>query len=154
MAGTSGMAALGAVRMLNELYTETDNMKPALFIGHGSPKNGIEDNLFSNQWKRVGKELPAPKAVLVKSAHWLTAGTFVTAVEKPQTIHDFGGFPKELFDVQYPAPGDSQLAKSLSELITIPTIGLDHEWGLDHGSWTQQPKDNVSFFNERAVAGR
>jgi 4,5-DOPA dioxygenase extradiol len=98
--------------------------------------NGIEDNLFSNQWKKLGTELPVPKAVLVVSAHWLTKGTFVTAVEKPQTIHDFGGFPQALFDAQYPAPGDSQLAQSISQLISAPTIGLDHEWGLDHGSWT------------------
>jgi 4,5-DOPA dioxygenase extradiol len=136
MAGTTGMAAMGAVRMLHELYTETDVLMPALFVGHGSPMNGIEDNLFSNQWKKLGTELPVPKAVLVVSAHWLTKGTFVTAVEKPQTIHDFGGFPQALFDAQYPAPGDSQLAQSISQLISAPTIGLDHEWGLDHGSWT------------------
>jgi 4,5-DOPA dioxygenase extradiol len=136
MAGTTGMAAMGAVRMLHELYAETDTLMPALFVGHGSPMNGIEDNLFSNRWKQLGKELPAPKAVLVVSAHWLTKGTFVTAVEKPQTIHDFGGFPQALFDAQYPAPGDGALAKSISEFITEPAIGLDHEWGLDHGSWT------------------
>jgi 4,5-DOPA dioxygenase extradiol len=136
MAGTTGMAAMGAVRMLHELYAETDVIMPALFVGHGSPMNGIEDNLFSNQWKKLGTELPVPKAVLVISAHWLTKGTFVTAVDKPQTIHDFGGFPQALFDAQYPATGDPQLAKSISELITEPAIGLDHEWGLDHGSWT------------------
>ncbi len=136
MAGTTGMAAMGAVRMLHELYVETDTLMPALFVGHGSPMNGIEDNLFSNQWKKLGAELPVPNAVLVISAHWLTKGTFVTAVDKPQTIHDFGGFPQALFDAQYPASGDPQLAKSISELVTEPAIGLDHEWGLDHGSWT------------------
>jgi len=136
MAGTTGMAAMGAVRMLHELYAETDVIMPALFVGHGSPMNGIEDNLFSNQWKKLGTELPVPKAVLVISAHWLTKGTFVTAVDKPQTIHDFGGFPQALFDAQYPASGDPQLARSISELVTEPVIGLDHEWGLDHGSWT------------------
>lgn len=136
MAGTTGMAALGSVRMLNELFSETDTLIPALFIGHGSPMNGIEDNLFSNRWKQLGKELPLPKAVLVVSAHWLTSGTFVTAVENPQTIHDFGGFPQALFDAQYPAPGAPDFAKSIAELITQPAIGLDHEWGLDHGSWT------------------
>ena len=136
MAGTTGMAAMGAVRMLHELYTETDVLMPALFVGHGSPMNGIEDNLFSNQWKKLGTQLHVPKAVLVVSAHWLTKGTFVTAVEKPQTIHDFGGFPQALFDAQYPAPGDAQLAQSISQLFSTPTIGLDHEWGLDHGSWT------------------
>jgi 4,5-DOPA dioxygenase extradiol len=136
MAGTTGMAAMGAVRMLHELYAETDALMPALFVGHGSPMNGIEDNLFSNQWKKLGTELPVPKAVLVVSAHWLTQGTYVTAVEKPQTIHDFGGFPQSLFDVEYPAPGDAHLARSISQLISEPAIGLDHEWGLDHGSWT------------------
>ena len=105
MAGTTGMAAMGAVRILNDLYEETDALMPALFIGHGSPMNGIEDNLFSNRWKQLGKELPTPKAVLVVSAHWLTQGTFIKAVEKPQTIHDFGGFPQALFEAQYPAPG-------------------------------------------------
>jgi 4,5-DOPA dioxygenase extradiol len=136
MAGTTGMAAMGAVRMLHELYAETDTLMPALFVGHGSPMNGIEDNLFSNRWKQLGKELPTPKAVLVISAHWLTKGTFVTAMDKPQTIHDFGGFPQALFDAQYPAPGDGALAKSISEFVSEPSIGLDHEWGLDHGSWT------------------
>jgi 4,5-DOPA dioxygenase extradiol len=136
MAGTTGMAAMGAVRLLNNLYEETDALMPALFIGHGSPMNGIEDNLFSNRWKKLGKELPTPKAVLVVSAHWLTQGTFITAVETPKTIHDFGGFPQALFEAQYPAPGDSGLAESISQLITEPAIGLDHEWGLDHGAWT------------------
>ncbi len=136
MAGTTGMAALGSVRMLNELFTETDSVMPALFVGHGSPMNGIEDNLFSNRWKQLGRELPVPKAVLVVSAHWLTQGTYVTAVEKPQTIHDFGGFPQALFDAQYPAPGSPELAKSIAEHIQQPPIGLDHEWGLDHGTWT------------------
>ncbi|MFM2202269.1 MAG: hypothetical protein RL040_1469 [Bacteroidota bacterium] len=136
MAGTTGMTAMGSVRLLNELFAETDTLMPALFIGHGSPMNGIEDNLFSNTWKKLGTELPGPKAVLVVSAHWLTKGTFVTAVDKPQTIHDFGGFPQELFNAQYPAPGAPELAKSISEMAVQPPIGLDHEWGLDHGSWT------------------
>ncbi len=136
MAGTTGMAALESVRLLNDLFAETDQMMPALFIGHGSPMNGIEDNLFSNRWKQLGKELPLPKAVLVISAHWLTKGTFITAPDQPRTIHDFGGFPQALFDVQYPAKGDEGLAKSISEFSTNQEIRLDHEWGLDHGSWT------------------
>jgi 4,5-DOPA dioxygenase extradiol len=119
MAGTTGMAAMGTVRMLNELYEETDALMPALFIGHGSPMNGIEDNLFSNRWKQLGKELPTPKAVLVVSAHWLTQGTFITAVEKPQTIHDFGGFPQALFEAQYPAPGAHTSSFVLSTLYFV-----------------------------------
>lgn len=136
MAGTTGMAALGSVRMLNELFSETDTLMPALFVGHGSPMNGIEDNLFSNYWKKLGRELPKPNAVLVISAHWLTKGTYITAMEKPQTIHDFGGFPQELFNAQYPAPGNPELAKSIAAGVSNPVIGLDHEWGLDHGCWT------------------
>jgi len=109
---------------------------PVLFIGHGSPMNGIEDNEFSRNWTKLGREIPTPTAVLCISAHWLTRGTFVTAMEKPKTIHDFGGFPQALFDVQYPAPGKPELAKETSELITQTTVALDHEWGLDHGTWT------------------
>ncbi|MFP9115498.1 4,5-DOPA dioxygenase extradiol [Flavobacterium sp. RHBU_3] len=128
---------------LHNFKNWTDNLvqddikMPVLFIGHGSPMNGIEDNEFSQTWARFGKEIPRPAAVLVVSAHWLTYGTHVTAMEQPRTIHDFGGFPQALFDVQYPAPGSPELAKKASELITTTRVGLDnHEWGLDHGTWT------------------
>lgn len=127
---------------INPLLSWTSEMKeqdvklPALFIGHGSPMNGIEDNEFSNTWKKLGKEIFKPKAVLVISAHWLTNGTFVTAMEKPKTIHDFGGFPKELFEVEYPAPGNPELAQEISKNIVSTSVGLDHDWGLDHGAWT------------------
>jgi 4,5-DOPA dioxygenase extradiol len=136
MAGTTGMAALGSVRLLNELFAENGTTMPALFVGHGSPMNGIEDNLFSNSWKKLGSQLPKPNAILVVSAHWLTKGTFITAMEKPKTIHDFGGFPEELFNAQYPASGNPELAQSIAKEITSHVIGLDHEWGLDHGCWT------------------
>jgi len=109
---------------------------PVLFIGHGSPMNGIEDNEFSRRWAQMGKEIPTPAAVLVVSAHWLTRGTHITAMEQPKTIHDFGGFPKALSDVQYPAPGSPELAKATQQLITSTNVGLDHDWGLDHGAWT------------------
>lgn len=127
---------------LNPLYNwskdlkETDGKMPVLFIGHGSPMNGIEDNLFSKTWVKLGTEIPKPKAVLVVSAHWLTNGTHITAMEAPKTIHDFGGFPQALFDVQYPAPGSPELALETSKLITSTSVGLDHDWGLDHGTWT------------------
>ena len=122
-------------RFTNELR-EQDNLMPVLFIGHGSPMNGIEDNEFSQRWKAMAKEIPVPKAVLVISAHWLSEGTRITAMDFPKTIHDFGGFPQELFDVQYPAPGDVQLARETKSIITSTQVELDHDWGLDHGAWT------------------
>ncbi len=115
---------------------EQDEKLPVLFIGHGSPMNGIEDNKFSQTWRDLGKEIAKPKAVLVISAHWLTRGTHITAMEQPKTIHDFGGFPQALFDVQYPAKGNPQLAETASKLITSTNIIMDHDWGLDHGTWT------------------
>ncbi|CAN5403612.1 4,5-DOPA dioxygenase extradiol [soil metagenome] len=130
------MNSLNDLQKLSDSLSLNENKTPLLFIGHGSPMNGIEDNEFSGQWITLGKELIPPKAVLCISAHWFTRGTFVTAMEKPQTIHDFGGFPKQLFDVQYPAPGDPALAKETASLIHKTEVGLDHEWGLDHGTWT------------------
>jgi len=98
--------------------------------------NGIEDNEFSRYWKKLATEIEKPKAVLCISAHWLTRGTYITAMEHPKTIHDFGGFPQQLFDVQYPAPGAPILAEETSRLITTTNVLLDHDWGLDHGTWT------------------
>ena len=112
------------------------DLMPVLFVGHGSPMNGIEDNMFSRQWEEMGKQIPQPAAVLCISAHWLTYGTLVTAMPQPRTIHDFGGFPPALYDVQYPAPGNPALAEETSKLVTSTPVGLDHEWGLDHGTWT------------------
>ncbi|RAK25216.1 4,5-DOPA dioxygenase extradiol [Flavobacterium aquaticum] len=115
---------------------EEEEKMPVLFIGHGSPMNAIEDNIFSKRWQQTGKEIPTPKAVVVVSAHWLTKGTMVTAMPNPKTIHDFGGFPQALFDVQYPAPGSPELATEIQKLITNPAVELDHDWGLDHGTWS------------------
>ena len=115
---------------------EEEEKMPVLFIGHGSPMNAIEDNIFSKRWQQMGKEIPTPKAVLVVSAHWLTKGTMVTAMPNPKTIHDFGGFPQALFDVQYPAPGSPELATEIQKIITNPAVELDHDWGLDHGTWS------------------
>ena len=115
---------------------EEEEKMPVLFIGHGSPMNAIEDNEFSKRWQQMGKEIRTPKAVVVVSAHWLTKGTLVTAMPNPKTIHDFGGFPQALFDVQYPAPGSPELATEIQKLITNPAVELDHDWGLDHGTWS------------------
>jgi len=109
---------------------------PVLFIGHGSPMNGIEDNEFSIRWKNMAKEIPTPAAVLVVSAHWFSKGTRITAMDFPETIHDFGGFPQALFEVQYPAPGSPALAKETASLLHSAHVELDHDWGLDHGAWT------------------
>ncbi len=109
---------------------------PVFFIGHGSPMNAIEDNVFSAEWRRLAHTMPRPSAVLVISAHWLTRGSFVTAMDAPPTIHDFRGFPKALFEVNYPAPGEPALANALATGVTMTEVGLDHEWGLDHGTWS------------------
>lgn len=131
-------ATLGtSLKALSENLTEQDEKMPVLFIGHGSPMNAIEQNEFTRAWQTLGKELPKPKAILCVSAHWLTRGTHVTAMPKPKTIHDFGGFPKALFDVEYPASGNPALAKEVAEGIKSTTVGLDtNEWGFDHGSWS------------------
>lgn len=126
---------------LKDLKNITDDFKnsdlmPVLFTGHGSPMNGIESNEFTEYWKKLGHEITKPTAVLCISAHWLTNGTKVTAMTAPKTIHDFGGFPKALFDVQYAAPGDPMLAQETVSLVKSTHVGLDHEWGLDHGTWS------------------
>ena len=115
---------------------EQEYLMPVLFIGHGSPMNGIEDNEFSQRWTQMAKEIPTPVAVLVSSAHWFSKGTRITAMDFPETIHDFGGFPQALFDVQYPAPGNPALAMETASLIHSAHVELDHDWGLDHGAWT------------------
>lgn len=136
ISGAALMMTMGSFKNFRDELEEQDIKMPLLFLGHGSPMNGIEDNAFSQSWKQLAKDIPTPKAVLVVSAHWLTRGTHVTAMPMPKTIHDFGGFPQALFDVQYPAPGDPVLAENTRKLITKTEVGLDHEWGLDHGTWT------------------
>lgn len=136
IAGGLGMTGLSAFNKFTDNLPHDGNLMPVLFIGHGSPMNGIEDNEFSRRWKKMAQEIPVPKAVLVVSAHWFTNGTQITAMDFPKTIHDFGGFPQALFDVQYPAPGNAMLAKETVDIIKSAKVELDHDWGLDHGTWT------------------
>lgn len=125
---------------LDALHKLTDSpgseKMPVLLLGHGSPMNAIEENKFVSGWRKIGKEITKPRAILCVSAHWETIGTSVTATENPRTIHDFSGFPRELYDVRYPAPGSPELANETKELITKTNVGLDREWGLDHGAWS------------------
>lgn len=109
---------------------------PVLFVGHGSPMNAIEDNDFSRRWSQLGQEIPRPAAVLCISAHWYTRGTRVTAMPAPPTLHDFSGFPAALSAVRYPAPGNPALAENIAGSITATQVVHDHEWGLDHGTWS------------------
>ena len=126
---------------LNYLHKVSDSLEksdemPVLFLGHGSPMNAIEENEFVRGFRQVGTSIPKPSAIICISAHWETKGTYVTSMEHPKTIHDFGGFPKQLFEVEYPAPGDPKLAKETQVLIKKTQIGLDDQWGLDHGAWS------------------
>lgn len=123
---------------------------PVLFVGHGNPMNAITENAYRTNWELIGKRLSVPKAILCVSAHWLTNGTAVTMVEKPKTIHDFGGFPRELFAVEYPAPGAVDYAKMAISAIQSTKVHEDFEWGLDHGAWSvlrgMYPKADIPVF--------
>src|ERR1051325_7553692 len=133
--GTGAMVTLNSF-MKNFSEEKPSEKMPALFVGHGNPMNAIEKNEYHNKWIELGKSLPKPKAMLVVSAHWLTKGTKVTAMEQPKTIHDFGGFPDELFAQQYPVKGSPEFAKETQSLITKTKVQSDFEWGLDHGTWS------------------
>ena len=109
---------------------------PTIFFGHGNPMNALEANAYTAAWARIGKEIPRPKAILSVSAHWYAPGTFVTAMARPRTIHDFGGFPRALHEFLYPAPGSPELAARVRDLLAPLPVGLDEQWGLDHGTWS------------------
>ena len=129
------MDSLNALNNISESFSNTERM-PLLFIGHGNPINAIEENQFVTGFRDVAKTLPKPNAILCISAHWFTNGTKVTAMEMPRTIHDFSGFPKELYEVQYPAKGSPALAKETKQLLSPTLVELDENWGLDHGTWS------------------
>jgi len=126
---------INSLNNLNHSTGSTGRM-PVLFVGHGSPMYAIEENEFTRTWQKLGGSIPIPKAILCISAHWETRGTQVTSMQKPPTIHDFGGFPRELYEIQYPAPGDPELAKEAIEALSGTKVVADEKWGLDHGAWS------------------
>jgi 4,5-DOPA dioxygenase extradiol len=109
---------------------------PAIFFGHGNPMNAIEDNQYTQAWRAIGASLPRPEGIVCISAHWYLPGTRVTAMDRPRTIHDFGGFPRPLYAVRYPAPGDPELANRVQKLVAPIDVEFDQQWGLDHGTWS------------------
>ncbi|MCX6290852.1 MAG: 4,5-DOPA dioxygenase extradiol [Bacteroidetes bacterium] len=136
VATSIAMTSLTSFKKVTDGLETTGSRMPVLFVGHGNPMNAIEENEFSRAWNKIGKELPLPKAILCVSAHWQTKGTKVTAMAKPKTIHDFSGFPQELFDKQYPAPGSPEFAGETKKIIRSTTVELNDDWGLDHGCWS------------------
>lgn len=129
------MTTLNDLHSISSTFSNTDKM-PVLFLGHGSPMNAIEENQFVAGFRNLAKTLPQPNAILCISAHWFTNGTKVTAMQMPRTIHDFGGFPQALFDVQYPAKGSPELAQETKKILEPVLVDLDEHWGLDHGAWS------------------
>ncbi|SNR29539.1 4,5-DOPA dioxygenase extradiol [Flavobacterium sp. ov086] len=129
------MTTLNDLHSISSTFSNTDKM-PVLFLGHGSPMNAIEENQFVAGFRNLAKTLPQPNAILCISAHWFTNGTKVTAMQMPRTIHDFGGFPQALFDVQYPAKGSPELAAVTKKILEPVHVDLDEHWGLDHGAWS------------------
>jgi 4,5-DOPA dioxygenase extradiol len=151
LGGLAAMSTLDLKTFGNELLSDKNTSRmPALFIGHGSPMNAIEDNAFTQSLHKLGASLETPKAIMVVSAHWQTRGTYVHTTGLPKTIHDFGGFPQALFDVEYPAKGSPEFAQLVTNEIKSSNVLHDTEWGLDHGSWAvlkqMYPHANIPVF--------
>lgn len=121
---------------MNQAILSSSQMLPAIFFGHGNPMNAVAENVYTKAWRRIGETLPRPTAILCISAHWFVPGTATTLDTSPRTIHDFGGFPSELYQVRYPAPGDPGLARRVQKLLAPSPVRLDNSWGLDHGTWS------------------
>lgn len=132
---STGIVGLSSLEKWTDRLSKSTKM-PVLFLGHGSPMNAIEENEFVSGFRDQATKTPTPKAIICISAHWFTRGTKVTAMAMPKTIHDFGGFPEVLYQVQYPAPGDPALAKETAQLLAPIAVNEDHHWGLDHGAWS------------------
>jgi 4,5-DOPA dioxygenase extradiol len=133
----AGGAAIAALSSLSRLSEGADAPMPTVFIGYGSPMNTLEDNEFTAEWRKVGAAMPKPSAILCVSAHWETPAPMVLTADPPETIHDFGGFPRELHEFQYPAPpGAPDMARETAGAVGSQTVGLSDEWGLDHGTWS------------------
>jgi 4,5-DOPA dioxygenase extradiol len=130
-----GMSGLSSLAALANTLPPSKRM-PLMFVGHGSPMNAITNNSFHRKWQEIGKSLPKPKAILSISAHWTTTGTAVATTVQPETIHDFGGFPKQLFEQQYPAQGSPEMALLTQQLLHASHVQTDAKWGLDHGTWS------------------
>ncbi len=151
LGGLAIMSTLDLKAFGNEMLSGKNTSKmPALFIGHGSPMNALEENAFTKSLHKLGEDLEVPKAIMVVSAHWQTRGTYVHTSQLPKTIHDFGGFPQALFDVQYPAKGSPEFAEMVSKQITSTKVLHDNDWGLDHGAWAVlkkiYPNANIPVF--------
>lgn len=136
--GSSIIMAGGTIQSFvseSKFWKNGDATMPVLFIGHGAPLYTLDDNKYSRAWKKIAEEIPMPKAIVCISAHWLTKGSFVTAMEKPKTIHDFGRIDDRLFDIEYTAPGSPELANEIAKTLTDLHVEEDHRWGFDHGCW-------------------